>query len=68
MTFSYVFASPEQLVSHLATASRASVSAAIRRYRERGRTDLVASINAAYLQARITRLKQSFQKKEQVNE
>lgn len=62
MTFSYVFASPEQLVQHLAFASRASVSAALRRYREQGRFDIVSRIKAAHLQARINRLTNSFNK------
>lgn len=56
MTFSYRYASPEQLVEHLASASRATVCAALRRYREQGRADLVVRIKNAYVQARIARL------------
>jgi hypothetical protein len=63
MTFSYLFASQEQLVQHIANASRASVSAALRRYREQGQTDLVSRIQSAYLQARISRLTNSLNNK-----
>ena len=63
MTFSYAYASQEQLVQHLASASRASVSAALRRYREQGQTDIVSRIKAAHLQARISRLTKSFTNK-----
>ena len=63
MTFSYAYASQEQLVQHLANASRASVSAALRRYREQGQTGIVSRIKAAHLQARISRLAKSFTEK-----
>jgi hypothetical protein len=67
MQFSYAYASTEQLVAHLATVSRASLSAARKRYRTSGHPDVVDRIDAALVQVRINRLQQLLPRKDTTN-
>lgn len=59
MQFSYAYATIDQLIVHLATVSRSSLSAARKRYRALGQPDVIARIDAAVVQVRINRLQQS---------
>ena len=63
MQFSYMYANTDQLVAHLATVSRASLSAARKRYRTSGHLDVVDRIDTALVQVRINRLQQLLQMK-----
>jgi hypothetical protein len=63
MKFSYGYATANELVAHLATVSRSSISAARKRYRASGELDVLARINTALVQVRIERLQQSLKLK-----
>lgn len=61
MRYSYFHATPSELFAHVARSSRSSVSAAKRYYTQQGYPEIVARINAARLELRISRLLQARQ-------